>query len=91
MPTATSSVQFYDNGVALGSPVNLTGDGFFASLAVPSLSPGTHVYTVKYLGDSFYSAYTVPFSATVVNGAPTSTIDAVISGTMKLSGNLKIQ
>ena len=88
-PLLTGSVQFYDNGAPLGSPVALTGDGFFASLAVSSPSSGTHVYTAKLRGDSYYTDY--PFgSVTVINGSPSTAVKGKLAGKVTASGSIKI-
>ena len=48
--TPTGNVQFYTNGVALGSPVALT-DGV-AALSTADLPPGTNTVLAAYVGDS---------------------------------------
>ncbi|MCX6925033.1 MAG: Ig-like domain repeat protein, partial [Verrucomicrobia bacterium] len=50
--TPTGDIQFYTNGVALGSALALT-DGV-ASLSTADLPPGTNTVLAAYLGDSNY-------------------------------------
>ena len=55
--TPTGSVQFKDNGNNLGAPVALNGSGV-AQVSTNSLTPGTHVITADYLGDSNFAIST---------------------------------
>jgi uncharacterized repeat protein (TIGR01451 family) len=48
--TPTGTVTFFDNGVALGSPVTLVGG--VATFATSTLSVGSHPITAVYNGDS---------------------------------------
>jgi uncharacterized repeat protein (TIGR02543 family) len=66
--TPTGSVQFYDNGVAMGEPVTLSGGGV-ATYATSSLSGGVHNITAEYLGDGNYDPSTGTVTQTV-NQAP---------------------
>ena len=50
-PVATGTVQFKDGGSNLGSAVTLDGSGV-ATLAISTLTPGTHAITADYGGDS---------------------------------------
>ncbi len=54
--TPTGTVQFYDNGNALGSPVTLTkGSAIFSTTAFVA---GTHTITASYSGDANYQPTT---------------------------------
>ncbi|MCX6930043.1 MAG: YDG domain-containing protein, partial [Verrucomicrobia bacterium] len=70
--TPTGNVQFYTNGVALGSPVALT-DGV-ASLSTADLPPGTNTVLAAYLGDSKYlgSSDSLLHVVAVVTSRPTT-------------------
>lgn len=46
-PTPTGSVQFFDNGVAIGGPAPLVGG--VASVSLTSLTVGTHTITANYI------------------------------------------
>ena len=83
----TGGVQFYDNGSPLGSPVALSGDGFYAAYTIVSIPAGTHNYTAAYCGvgsgcassDSNYPG-TRFGSAVATNGSGPSTVIQVIVG-----------
>jgi len=89
-PFITGGVQFYDNGNPLGSPVPMGGDGFYAALAVPSVSSGTHIYTAQLVGDAYYNNYAFG-SVKVVNGSVTTPTTLTGSGTITWSGTITIQ
>ena len=72
--TPTGSVQFKDNGAALGAPVNLAGSS--ANLTTSALTVGTHTITAEYSGDSSFAPSTGTLSGgQVVNEAPVSNDD----------------
>src|SRR5205814_1748127 len=48
----TGTVQFYDNGNALGSPVSVSGGQ--AQLATSALTGGAHSITATYSSDTYY-------------------------------------
>ncbi|AWM41402.1 Extracellular serine protease precursor [Gemmata obscuriglobus] len=77
-PTPGGSVQFFDNGVAIGAPVALDANGV-ATLTTSALTVGTHTITAAYTGDAnVYLPGVVPLAPTlVVGGTPLLT---VISG-----------
>ena len=56
----SGTVQFYDNGTALGAPQTVTqasgSPNGTASLTTASLGTGTHVLTAQYSGNSTFSA-----------------------------------
>jgi autotransporter-associated beta strand protein len=62
------TVQFYDNAVALGSPVavNISGQ---AQVSTSLLAAGNHPITASYSGFSFYAASTAAALAQTVNRA----------------------
>jgi hypothetical protein len=70
---ATGTVNFLDNGVSVGTGT-LGGNPGVATLAISTLTVGTHPITVTYAGDNFNAASssTVTLSQ-VVNKAPTVT------------------
>jgi hypothetical protein len=76
--TAGGTVTFFDGGVQLGTPVNLTAGGT-AALTTAALTAGTHTITATYNGDTNFatSTSTAPVTQTV-NKATTTT--AVVSG-----------
>ena len=53
--TRTGTVQFYDNGTALGSAQSVNSGGV-ATLSIATLTVGTHVITANYSGDATFSA-----------------------------------
>jgi hypothetical protein len=72
-PPTTGSVTFFDNGIQIGNPVNLSGSNQ-ATLQVNNLSVTTHPITAVFNGTAGYSAS--PPSPTfnqVVTAANTST------------------
>ena len=70
--TPTGNVQFYTNGVAMGSSVALT-DGV-ASLSTADLPPGTNTVLAAYLGDSNFlgSSNSLAQVVPVVPGTPST-------------------
>jgi polygalacturonase len=50
----SGSVQFYDNGVALGAPVTLSANNTLTSYTVTNPGVGQHVYTAVYGNDTNY-------------------------------------
>ena len=58
----TGTVQFLNNGVAMGTPVALTAG--VATYTISSLAVGTYPITAQYSGDTNYN------SATSVNAVP---------------------
>jgi type IV secretory pathway protease TraF len=64
---ATGTMQFLDNGIAMGSPVAVsTGVATYTTAALPV---GTQTITAQYSGDSNYNAATSPAVSQVVNKA----------------------
>jgi hypothetical protein len=53
-PAYTGSVQFYDGGTALGSPVTISGNT--ATYVTNTLSVGNHSITAVYSGDAIYQS-----------------------------------
>jgi autotransporter-associated beta strand protein len=65
---SSGTVQFYDNGVALGSAVSVSGGT--ASYTTNTLSIGSHPITATYSGVTFYAASSTSSSSTqVINPA----------------------
>jgi hypothetical protein len=65
--TITGTVQFYDGGAALGSPVTLaSGSAMYAS---STLAQGSHMITATYSGDGTYATSTSPAVTQTVNAA----------------------
>jgi len=65
--SAGGTVQFYDNGVAIGSSISLVTGA--ATLAYTPTRIGNHAYTAKYTGDSNFEAASGTASGSVsVNG-----------------------
>lgn len=56
LPTGT--MQFYDNGTPLGSPIPVVDDGGYAHVSYTATltTPGQHNITASYSGDSNYTA-----------------------------------
>jgi hypothetical protein len=74
--TPAGTVQFLDNGVAIGSPVTLSGGS--ASLTTSALTVGAHNITASYSGDSCFAAATTPTALTVtVLAAPDLQVTAI--------------
>jgi hypothetical protein len=75
----TGSVQFYVDGVALGSPVTLDDLGSASSPADPNLSAAAHSITVAYSGDDYFLSVPTSssFSKTVARAASTTSITNV--------------
>jgi subtilase family serine protease len=69
--TPTGSVQFYSNGTAIGSAVQLVSSTITSA---PQTYPtaGTYTITAKYSGDGLFAAATAPGVSLVVNAAVTS-------------------
>jgi autotransporter-associated beta strand protein len=69
IPTA-GTMQFYDNGVAIGIPVTVGGDGT-ASLTTSTLWAGSHSITAAYSGTTGYGpSATASASSQVVSAVP---------------------
>ncbi len=74
----TGTVQFYVDGVPLGSPVELDAEGKAASPTSISLGAGDHQITVGYSGDDYFS--NVPSSpALSQNVQPAATTTTILS------------
>jgi subtilase family serine protease len=66
--SATGTVQFYDNGTALGAPVSVANGT--AQFSTSSLALGTHLIFASYSGDAnFNSGASAPINLTVVSNA----------------------
>ncbi|MFC9786956.1 Ig-like domain-containing protein [Rhodococcus sp. NPDC127528] len=86
-PAPTSgTVQFMDNGVALGSPVPVTGGAVSTTHAFTT--PGAHNITAVYSGDDQHNGSTSSATTITVNGAPAggSSGSASSSGSAGSSG-----
>lgn len=69
----TGTVTFMDGATALGSPVTLNGSGV-ATLAISTLSAGTHSITAVYSGDAnFEGSTSSPLSQVVLTQTATTT------------------
>ena len=68
----TGTVQFTDNGAALGGPVPL--DGGNALLWTTSLGPGSHVIRAQYSGDANYVSVGTEVTHAVRNPATSTTL-----------------
>jgi hypothetical protein len=63
----TGTVQFYDGGTALGSPVTVaSGSAMYSSSA---LAQGSHTITATYSGDANYQTSTSPAITQIVNAS----------------------
>eukprot|EP01037_Dinobryon_pediforme_P015481 gene15481-15625_t len=60
--TATGTVTFYEDGVAIGT-ANVTGGK--ASFTTPALTAGSHIFSATYGGDSNYTTITSTLAVTV--------------------------
>ncbi len=69
--TPTGTVQFYDEGLALGSALTLWGGQAVTTTA--SLAVGTHSITATYSGDTNFLAATSSLYPHTVNGTATQT------------------
>ncbi len=76
--TPTGTVQFFQDGVALGAPVELSGA--MAELTTTSLAIGDDAITARYSGDSTYSASTSQPLTHFVN--PFTDVSAVLGATV---------
>jgi hypothetical protein len=79
----SSTVQFYDGGNAIGSPVSLyyissANEGYAlyeAQYSTASLTQGTHTITAQYTGDTNYPVPSVSNPQTlIISGASTSAV-----------------
>jgi sugar lactone lactonase YvrE len=77
MPTGT--IQFLDNGVALGSPVTLVAG--VARLTTAALTTGSHAITARYNGDTSYVVTTSAAFSQTVNKIASSTTLSTSAGT----------
>ena len=68
---ATGSVEFFDNGVSLGSGTVSTGS---ATLSTAGLAVGDHPITATYGGDATYLGSTSAALTQTVNKVPTTTL-----------------
>lgn len=86
--TPTGAVQFYSNGVAIGSPATLTTN--VATLSYIFTTPGTYSITAVYSGDGNFTTATATAVSLIVNSpaftiTPAKTTYTLISGAA--SGN----
>ena len=81
--TATGSVQFFDNGSAIGSAVTLIS-GSATSAAITNFGVGTHSITAVYSGDASFITSTSSTVNQLVNQASTTT--ALASTTASVFG-----
>ena len=72
--TPTGSVNFYDDGISLGT-TPLSGNGQ-ASLTIATLAAGSHSITASYSGNSNFAASTSSLFTQNVNQATTTTVVA---------------
>jgi autotransporter-associated beta strand protein len=77
------TVQFYDNGVALGNPVAINAGA--ASYSTNTLSVGVHPITASYSGTVGYAASSTANSSTQQVTLPPNSIPVTISGTALLA------
>jgi autotransporter-associated beta strand protein len=80
---AGGTVQFYDNGMALGGPVTISGGS--ATYSTSTLSVGNHPITASYSGITGYAASSTASSSTQQVTLPPNTIPVTISGTTIVS------
>ena len=73
---APASVQFYDNGLPLGGPVNVTAATGVASYGPTVPAGGTHTITAQFNGDTNYaaSALSAKYVFTIGKATPTVTV-----------------
>ena len=69
---ATGTVQFYDGGTAIGSPVTISGTT--ATYATTSLSLGVHSITATYSGDTNFNGSTSTALSQSVRTVTTTTL-----------------
>ena len=70
---ATGTVQFYENGNAIGGPVTITGNTALYNTSV--LTGGSHTITATYTGDGNYNTSTsTPITQTVNKAASTTSV-----------------
>jgi polygalacturonase len=69
----TGTVTFMDGSTSVGS-VTLSGSADLVTLALTSITPGTHVYTAVYSGDANYAGVTTQSFTVTVSGATTTTL-----------------
>jgi hypothetical protein len=62
-PAPTASVNFMEGSTVVGTAA-LSGNGTLASVTLSGVTPGTHIYTAQYPGDTNYSA--LSFGSTTV-------------------------
>ncbi len=79
---AGGTVQFTDNGTALGAPVALAGGK--ATLSLPAPAPGAHLYTGVYSGD-------VNFGGSTSNAVPFLVTQSATTTTVTSSGSPSVQ
>jgi len=83
------TVQFYDNSVALGSPVTVSGGT--ASYTTNTLSVGNHPITATYSGTTGYlSSSTASASTQEVDLPPNNTPATITSSTVLSNGTLQL-
>jgi Bacterial Ig-like domain (group 3)/Beta-propeller repeat len=76
--TITGSLEFFDGASQISNPISLTGGS--ATLAIMTLTQGTHSITAKYFGSATYAPSTSPAVTETVNaGGTTTTSTTVIS------------
>ncbi|ABF39110.1 protease-like protein [Candidatus Koribacter versatilis Ellin345] len=87
---ATGSVTFYDGTTALGNAVDVSNGQ--ATLAVNTLTVGTHAITAKYTGDSSHAASVSQPMYQAITGTTTLAVTATSGSTSHvLNLNLTVQ
>ncbi len=88
-PTPTGgTVQFYDNGVALGTPVAVSGGT--ASYTTNTLSVGSHPITASYGGTTGYAASSTASASTQQVNLPPNNTPVTIGATLQPNGTLQM-
>jgi hypothetical protein len=85
---AGGTVQFYDNGVALGSPVMVSGGT--ASYTTNTLSIGNHPITASYSGTIGYTASSTANASTQQVTLPSNSVPVTISATLLANGAVQL-
>jgi autotransporter-associated beta strand protein len=85
---AGGTVQFFDNGVALGGPVMVSGGT--ASYTTNTLAVGNHPITASYSGTIGYAASSTANASTQQVALPPNSVPVTISATLLANGAVQL-
>lgn len=87
-PAYTGGIQFYDNGVAIGSPVAVAGNAASTPNTIFSATPTNHPITAQLLNDPSYSSVASAAGTLSIAKATPTFVPAALSITASYGGSI---